>query len=62
MRGSNVSFYPILGAQLGTVISLPVSGQICFYLGWTYVFYIFGLDKTIPVSIFMFLQVFIYSG
>uniref|UniRef100_A0A3P9H8S6 Sialin n=1 Tax=Oryzias latipes TaxID=8090 RepID=A0A3P9H8S6_ORYLA len=32
-----------LGAQLGTVISLPVSGQICFYLGWTYVFYIFGI-------------------
>ncbi|KAK5908782.1 hypothetical protein CgunFtcFv8_016811 [Champsocephalus gunnari] len=31
-----------IGAQLGTVISLPLSGQICFYLDWTYVFYIFG--------------------
>lgn len=30
------------GAQLGTVISLPLSGIICFYLDWTYVFYIFG--------------------
>lgn len=31
-----------IGAQLGTVISLPLSGQICFYLDWTYVFYVFG--------------------
>uniref|UniRef100_A0A665TKK1 Sialin n=1 Tax=Echeneis naucrates TaxID=173247 RepID=A0A665TKK1_ECHNA len=30
------------GAQIGTVISLPLSGEICFYLDWTYVFYIFG--------------------
>ncbi|XP_071385715.1 sialin isoform X2 [Centroberyx affinis] len=29
-------------AQLGTVIALPLSGEICFYLGWTYVFYVFG--------------------
>lgn len=31
-----------IGAQLGTVISLPLSGEICFYLDWTYVFYVFG--------------------
>uniref|UniRef100_A0AAQ5Z5M5 Sialin n=1 Tax=Amphiprion ocellaris TaxID=80972 RepID=A0AAQ5Z5M5_AMPOC len=31
-----------IGAQLGTVVCLPLSGQICFYLDWTYVFYIFG--------------------
>lgn len=31
-----------IGAQLGTVVALPLSGQICFYLDWTYVFYIFG--------------------
>ncbi|KAM6922920.1 sialin [Lycodopsis pacificus] len=31
-----------IGAQLGTVVSLPLSGEICFYLDWTYVFYIFG--------------------
>ncbi|XP_043919793.1 sialin-like isoform X2 [Protopterus annectens] len=30
------------GTQLGTVISLPLSGIICYYLDWTYVFYIFG--------------------
>uniref|UniRef100_A0A8C6L641 Sialin n=1 Tax=Nothobranchius furzeri TaxID=105023 RepID=A0A8C6L641_NOTFU len=31
-----------IGAQLGTVIALPLSGEICFYLDWTYIFYIFG--------------------
>lgn len=31
-----------IGAQLGTVVCLPLSGEICFYLDWTYVFYIFG--------------------
>ncbi|KAG8444899.1 hypothetical protein GDO86_009887 [Hymenochirus boettgeri] len=30
------------GAQLGTVVSLPVSGLICYYMDWAYVFYIFG--------------------
>ncbi|KAG8582002.1 hypothetical protein GDO81_007887 [Engystomops pustulosus] len=30
------------GCQLGTVVSLPVSGLICYYLDWIYVFYIFG--------------------
>ncbi|XP_023610047.1 sialin isoform X5 [Myotis lucifugus] len=31
------------GAQLGTVISLPLSGIICVYMDWTYVFYLFGI-------------------
>uniref|UniRef100_A0A8C2YQL3 Sialin n=2 Tax=Chinchilla lanigera TaxID=34839 RepID=A0A8C2YQL3_CHILA len=31
------------GAQLGTVISLPLSGIICYYMNWTYVFYFFGI-------------------
>nr|XP_020008220.1 sialin-like isoform X1 [Castor canadensis]XP_020008221.1 sialin-like isoform X1 [Castor canadensis]XP_020008222.1 sialin-like isoform X1 [Castor canadensis] len=31
------------GAQLGTVISLPLSGLICYYVNWTYVFYFFGI-------------------
>ncbi|XP_061084829.1 sialin-like [Conger conger] len=31
------------GAQLGTVVALPLSGYICYYLNWTYVFYVFGL-------------------
>lgn len=42
-------FSSLLGAQLGTVISLPLSGEICFYLDWTYVFYVFG--KTPAVSL-----------
>ncbi|XP_053459553.1 sialin-like [Nycticebus coucang] len=31
------------GAHLGTVISLPLSGIICYYMNWTYVFYFFGV-------------------
>ncbi|XP_060988030.1 sialin isoform X3 [Dama dama] len=31
------------GAQLGTVVSLPLSGVICYYMNWTYVFYFFGI-------------------
>ncbi|XP_059557157.1 sialin isoform X4 [Myotis daubentonii] len=31
------------GAQLGTVVSLPLSGIICVYMDWTYVFYFFGI-------------------
>ncbi|XP_037542953.1 sialin [Nematolebias whitei] len=31
-----------IGAQMGTVIALPLSGEICFYLDWPYVFYLFG--------------------
>ncbi|XP_069091779.1 sialin isoform X1 [Pleurodeles waltl] len=30
------------GAQLGTVVSLPLSGLICYHMDWIYVFYIFG--------------------
>ncbi|KAI4903222.1 hypothetical protein NFI96_021620 [Prochilodus magdalenae] len=30
------------GAQLGTVVALPVSGEICFHSDWRYVFYSFG--------------------
>lgn len=41
---SVIQMFPVSlsGAQLGTVISLPLSGEICFYLDWTYVFYVFG--------------------
>ncbi|XP_068129616.1 sialin-like [Hyperolius riggenbachi] len=31
------------GAQLGTIVSLPLSGLICYHMDWAYVFYIFGL-------------------
>ncbi|KAM6460054.1 sialin isoform 1-T1 [Liasis olivaceus] len=39
------------GAQLGTVVSLPLSGLICFYMDWSYVFYMFG---TLGVLWFLF--------
>ncbi|KAG7248849.1 hypothetical protein CRUP_018358, partial [Coryphaenoides rupestris] len=31
----------VTGAQLGTVIALPLSAEICYYLDWTWIFYIF---------------------
>ncbi|XP_014342669.1 sialin [Latimeria chalumnae] len=30
------------GCQFGTFVALPLTGSICHYLGWPYVFYIFG--------------------
>ncbi|KAM3862824.1 sialin [Diretmus argenteus] len=42
MERSRLLTISYTGAQLGTVISLPLSGEICFYLDWTYVFYVFG--------------------
>ncbi|XP_072565659.1 sialin isoform X1 [Paramormyrops kingsleyae] len=38
------------GAQLGTVVALPLSGEICFYLDWTYVFYIFVFPCLLPCA------------
>ncbi|XP_029451481.1 sialin [Rhinatrema bivittatum] len=42
MERSRLLSLSYAGAQLGTVISLPVSGLICYYMDWTFVFYIFG--------------------
>ncbi|XP_072293168.1 sialin [Eucyclogobius newberryi] len=42
MERSRLLTISYIGAQLGTVIALPLSGEICFYLDWTYVFYLFG--------------------
>ncbi|XP_034464146.1 sialin isoform X2 [Hippoglossus hippoglossus] len=44
-----------IGAQLGTVISLPLSGEICFYLDWTYVFYVFGANGLVWFILWAFL-------
>lgn len=41
-QGSLLKKHLSPGAQLGTVVALPLSAQICFYLDWTWVFYIFG--------------------
>ncbi|KAM9804095.1 sialin [Neosynchiropus ocellatus] len=42
LERSRLLTFSYIGAQLGTVVALPLSGEICFYLDWTYVFYIFG--------------------
>ncbi|XP_058507328.1 sialin [Solea solea] len=44
-----------IGAQLGTVVSLPLSGEICFYFGWTYVFYVFGIVGMVWFVLWIFL-------
>ncbi|KAI6648918.1 sialin [Oopsacas minuta] len=36
-----------MGIQLGNIIAFPVSGVICQYLGWSWVFYTFGVGGTI---------------
>ncbi|XP_041535494.1 sialin isoform X2 [Microtus oregoni] len=43
------------GAQLGTVISLPLSGIICYYMNWTYVFYLFGVIGIVWFILWMWL-------
>ncbi|XP_076141753.1 sialin [Alosa pseudoharengus] len=43
MERSRLLTISYTGAQLGTVVALPLSGMICFYLDWTYVFYVFGV-------------------
>ncbi|KAG9350533.1 hypothetical protein JZ751_026899 [Albula glossodonta] len=42
MERSRLLTLSYTGAQLGTVVAMPLTGVICFYLDWTYVFYIFG--------------------
>uniref|UniRef100_A0A7M4F5H0 Sialin n=1 Tax=Crocodylus porosus TaxID=8502 RepID=A0A7M4F5H0_CROPO len=37
-HGTSAAWCP----PLGTVVSLPLSGLICYYMNWVYVFYIFG--------------------
>ncbi|XP_056291616.1 sialin [Pseudoliparis swirei] len=44
-----------IGAQLGTVVSLPVAGEILFYLDWTYVFYVFGVLGLVWFVLWVFL-------
>ncbi|XP_040284583.1 sialin isoform X1 [Bufo bufo] len=43
------------GAQLGTVVSLPLSGLICYYMNWIYVFYIFGALGVVWFIMWLFL-------
>ncbi|CAB1343611.1 unnamed protein product [Coregonus sp. 'balchen'] len=45
MERSRLLTIAYTGAQLGTVVALPLSAQICFYLDWTWVFYIFEQER-----------------
>ncbi|GAB1294473.1 Sialin [Apodemus speciosus] len=42
-RKKQATYHFLCSSQLGTVISLPLSGIICYYMNWTYVFYFFGI-------------------
>ncbi|XP_023326905.1 putative inorganic phosphate cotransporter [Eurytemora carolleeae] len=35
--------YAYAGSSFGTVVSLPISGLLCDYVGWESVFYVFGV-------------------
>jgi hypothetical protein len=35
---------------MGTVISMPISGLLCQYLGWESVFYVFGMEFCVDYS------------
>ncbi|XP_062286788.1 sialin isoform X2 [Scomber scombrus] len=55
MERSRLLTISYIGAQLGTVIALPLSGEICFYLNWTYVFYVFGAVGLVWFVLWVFL-------
>ena len=48
-----------VGVVLGNIVSFALSGVICQYLGWIWVFYIFG--KFIP-NLEYYYSVFIYMS
>ena len=39
---SKMATFIYTGSTLGTIVSLPLTGIICDYLGWEAAFYIFG--------------------
>ncbi|CAG9860032.1 unnamed protein product [Phyllotreta striolata] len=39
---SRITSICLSGSHLGTVIAMPVSSLLCFYLGWESIFYVFG--------------------
>ena len=39
---SRLNTFVYTGSTLGTIISMPLTGIICDYLGWEAAFYIFG--------------------
>ena len=42
LERSKLSTFIYTGSMVGTVVSLPITGIICDYLGWEAAFYVFG--------------------
>lgn len=55
LERSKLLSFSYAGASLGMVISLPLSGIICFYMNWTYVFYLFGIVGIIWFALWIWL-------
>ena len=56
---SKLSTFIYTGSTLGTIISMPLTGIICDYLGWEAAFYIFG---SVGIVWFIFWAIFIYDS
>ena len=56
---SKLSTFIYTGSTLGTVLSMPLTGIICDYLGWEAAFYIFG---SVGIVWFIFWAILIYDS
>ena len=55
---SKISTFVYTGSTLGTILSMPLTGLICDYLGWEAAFYIFG---SIGIVWFLFWSILVYD-
>ena len=51
-RHSTIAFG---GAQLGTIVALPIGGLLCQYVSWDSVFYVFGVLGIVWFALWMYL-------
>jgi hypothetical protein len=47
LERSRLATVAFSGSYFGTVISLPLSGMLAEYMGWPYIFYLFGMSDKI---------------
>lgn len=50
LERSRLATIAFSGSYFGTVISLPLSGMLAEYVGWPYVFYVFGMSEKLMVK------------
>ena len=55
MERSRLSTIAFGGAQLGTIVTLPIGGLLCQYVRWDSVFYLTGLLGIIWAALWMYL-------